>query len=566
MSPCPGFDAGRESSRPRPVLLASAQKDRKAEGWQGRFVAKADRDYYRYCPGEEQLRISDAVCLGRRRANFHKCPGCQFNDDERDNPPFEATVVGQRLSPAAGKPGEQAMIEKVFKAYDVRATVPDPLNEDVAWRIGNATAQFLRSLLSGYDRSDAELNRLVVGRDMRTHSPALSRAFIEGAVATGTPVIDIGMVDTSQIYFAANHLKCCGAAQTTASHNPENYNGFKICGPKGKPIGQDTGLAEIQRIAKAIARHKVPTLESVVPMDLSQPYRDYLLRYLLEPRPLRVVVDASNGMAGRWFPILFSGVRNLHVTRLNFEHEGRFVHPPNPLVAANLEQLRRAVREEKADLGACFDGDADRCVFVDENAEIIRGDLVTALLAAEYLSNERNGTVVYDLRSSRIVPETIRRHGGTPRRQRVGHVFMKKAMAEFNAVVGGELSGHFYFRDYWYCDSGMMAFIAVLNAMTRSGRSLGELIRPLDVYASSGERNFENEDKEGTFKKLAAAYADAKIDYLDGITVEYDEWWFNVRASNTEPLLRLNMEAASQELLREKLARLEPLLGTPVEH
>jgi phosphomannomutase len=530
-------------------------------------VARPPTEDYRYCPGEELIKLSDAVCLGRRRANFHKCPGCQFNDDERGARPYEATVVGARPATAPVFAQDDRMIDQVFKAYDVRATVPDPLNEDVAWRIGNATAQFLRSTMRGPDRSDPDMNALVVGRDMRKSSPGLSRAFIEGVVATGTPVIDIGLVDTSQIYFAANQLKCCGAVQTTASHNPANDNGFKICGLRGRPVGAESGLDEIRRIAKAISRHKVHRLEGVRSVDLSRPYREWLHRFLLPPRPLKIVVDASNGMAGRWFPILFGGVANLEVIALNFEHEGEFVHPPNPLVPANLDSLRDAVRESGADFGACFDGDADRCVFVDHESHIVRCDLVTALLAEHYLRASPRSTVVYDLRSSRIVPETIKLHGGTPRRQRVGHVYMKRAMAESDAVFGGELSGHFYFRDFWYCDSGMMAFIAVCNALTSSGKSLRELIEPLDVFASSGEQNFVNPDKPGTLQRIEERYADAEIDHLDGVTVQYPDWWFNVRASNTEPLLRLNMEAANIELLRDKLAELTPLLGEPaVEH
>ncbi|MFO0837483.1 MAG: phosphomannomutase/phosphoglucomutase [Phycisphaerae bacterium] len=521
----------------------------------------------RYCPGEEQIRISDAVCLGRRRANFWKCPGCKFNDDERGRPSFEASLVSHRhVRMASESAKEVGMIEKVFKAYDVRATVPEPLSEEVAWRIGNATAQFLRTSLSGYDRSDSEMNRIIVGRDMRKSSPMLSRALIEGMVATGSHVIDIGMVDTSQIYFAVNHMKCCGGVQTTASHNPSNYNGFKISGPKGKPIGAETGLGEIQRIAQAIARHAVPSLETVRTVDLSEPYRTFLHRFLVKPRPIKVVVDASNGMAGRWFPILLGDVPGLTVVSLNFTHDGEFAHPPNPLVPANLDQLRDAVRQSGSDFGACFDGDADRCMFVDEHAEIVRCDLVTALLASEFLRNNSGATIVYDLRSSRVVAETVRRLGGIPRRQRVGHVYMKRAMSESRAVFGGELSGHFYFRDFFNCDSGFFAFVALLNALTHSGRRLSELLKPYEVYAASGERNFENEDKDGTLKALADAYRDARIDYLDGITVEYDDWWFNVRASNTEPLLRLNAEANDADLLERKLAALTPMLGHPVEH
>ncbi len=523
--------------------------------------------YFRHCPGEDHIKLSDAVCLGRRRANFHKCPGCQFNDDERGCPSFEATVVANRPASVPAMEGATDMdnIDKVFKAYDVRAIHPEPLSEEVAWRIGNATAQFLRTSLTGYDRSDTSMNKLIVGRDMRTHSPKLSRAFIEGAASVGTQVIDIGMVDTPQIYFATNQMPCCGGVQTTASHNPAHYNGFKICGPKGKPVGAETGLNEIARIARAIAPHSTPDLGPIQQLDLSESYRSYIHKYLLEPRPLKVVVDASNGMAGRWFPVLFEGIPNLEVIRLNFEHNGEFVHPPNPLVEANLEQLRNAVREYKADFGACFDGDADRCMFVDENAEIVRCDTLTALLAREYLRENPGSTVVYDLRSSRIVPETIRKHGGVPKRERVGHVFMKRTMSENEAVFGGELSGHFYFRDFFYCDSGMLTFVAIANVLTRSGQPLSALLSPFLTYANSGERNFTCDAKDETFRAIEQNYKDGEIDQLDGVTVQYPDWWFNVRASNTEPLLRLNMEAKTPEVLEEKLAALTPMLGTPAE-
>lgn len=524
--------------------------------------------YYRFCPGEEHSRISDAVCLGRRRANFRKCPGCQFNDDEQGRPTFAATLVGQRHVVTAFQEDHEAdMIAKVFKAYDVRGTVPEPLTPEVAWRVGNATAQFLRTALVGYERSDPEVNRVVVGRDMRKHSPQLSRALMEGIIATGAQVVDIGMIDTSQLAFAVNHIKCCGGVQTTASHNPSNYNGFKICGQKGKPIGADTGLKEIERIAVAISRHKVDRIEeSIKSVDLSASYRDYLLRFLKPPRPLRIVVDASNGMAGRWFPIVFDGVPNLEVTRLNFEHDGEFVHQPNPLVAANLEQLRSAVKDHGADFGACFDGDADRCIFVDEQAEILGCDLLTALLAREFLRNRRGAAVIYDLRSSRVVAEEIEAAGGVPKRGRVGHVFMKRMMAEYNAVFGGELSGHFYFRDFFNCDSGLLAFIALLNVVSEANAPLSSLIMPLRRYSASGERNFENDDKAGTLTALSQRFADGQQDQLDGLTVQYTDWWFNVRASNTEPLLRLNVEANSASLLEAKLAELTPLLGHAVEH
>ena len=525
-------------------------------------------EYYRFCPGEEHSKLSDAICLGRRRANFRKCPGCQFNDDEKGNPTYAATVVGQRhLATALQENREEEMIAKVFKAYDVRGTVPEPLTEGVAWRIGNATAQFLRTALMGYERSDSEMNRVVVGRDMRKHSPLLSRALIEGIIATGAHVVDVGMIDTSQLAFAVNHIKCCGGVQTTASHNPSNYNGFKICGQKGKPIGADTGLKEIERIAVAISRQKVDNVQAnIQAVDLSQPYRDFLLRFLKPPRPLKIVIDASNGMAGRWFPIVFDGVPNLEIIRLNFEHDGEFVHQPNPLVPANLDQLRAAVREHGADFGACFDGDADRCIFVDEQARILGCDLLTALLAVEFLRDNRGSAVIYDLRSSRVVAEEITKAGGVPKRGRVGHVFMKRMMADNHAVFGGELSGHFYFRDFWNCDSGLLAFIALVNTLTRTQQPLSALLDPLNRYSGSGERNFENDDKSGTLKRLGERYKDGQQDMLDGLTVQYRDWWFNVRASNTEPLLRLNVEAVTPALLGEKLAELTPMLGHSVEH
>jgi phosphomannomutase len=530
-------------------------------------VPQTPDEYQRHCPGEENVPISDAICFGRRRANFRKCSECEFNDNESafSRGPESGAAPGQTPLPSR-EPPESEVIERVFKAYDVRATVPDPLNDDVAWRIGNATAQFLRTALSGYDRSDPKMDSLILGRDMRRSSPALSQAFAAGVLAVGTNVIDVGMIDTSQIAFATNFLPCCGGVQTTASHNPANYNGFKISGQKGKPIGAETGLQEIERIAKAISRYEAPVTAKVQRVDLSGEYRDYLLQFLRPlARTLTVVVDASNGMAGRWFPIVFEGTPNLKIIPLNFEHNGEFVHPPNPLAPANLEQLRAALREQGADFGACFDGDADRCIFVDENAEIVRCDLLTAVLAGHYLRQSPGAVVVYDLRSSRIVPEQVKKLGGVPRRERVGHVFMKRALADHKGIFGGELSGHFYFHDFFNADSGLMAFIAVLNVLSRTGESLGALLKPLNIYAASGERNFHNEDKDGTIRRIADTYAKGGIDYLDGITVQYPEWWFNLRPSNTEPLLRLNMEAINQRLLEAKLAEVMPLLGEPVE-
>jgi phosphomannomutase len=511
-------------------------------------------DYYRHCPNQPQVLISDAVCFGRRRASYPFCPGCQFNDDER----------GRDAAASGGK--KQTMIERVFKAYDVRATYPDMLNEDAAWRIGFATASFLHTGLRGLDRAAAGATTVVVGRDMRLSSPSLSAALIEGIRATGSPVIDIGMIDTPQLYFAINHLGSCGGIQTTASHNPAHYNGFKISALKGAPVGSDTGLSDVCKIAQNTTRHDTGQEGPLREVDLAAEYKAFVRSHLETPRKLRICIDASNGMAGKWVPILFDDVNELDLVYLNMETTGEFVHEPNPLVEANLAQLRESVRWKRADFGICFDGDADRLIVVDENADVVSCDLLTALLAKRFLERAPGATVVYDLRSSRVVAEEVEAAGGVPRRERVGHAFMKKALSESRGVFGGELSGHFYFKDNYYCDSAVLAMAQVINILTREGRSLSELIAPLRRYHGSGECNFENTNKDQAIMALGERYGDGRVDYLDGVTVQYSDWWFNVRKSNTEPLLRLNVEANTPELLEAKLAELAPQLGEPVEH
>jgi len=529
-------------------------------------MAQDAREYYRFCPGQERIKISDAVCMGRRRAAYPKCKGCQFNDDERAQRRRAEREAHGELSTQEHRQMLQEKIAKVFKAYDVRATYPDPLNEEIAWRLGYATAQFLRSQLSGTDRADREANTLAVGRDMRLSSEALQTAFMEGALATGADVIDIGLIDTPQAYFAANRFRCCGAVQTTASHNPAEYNGFKFCGQGGKAIGQGSGLEEIKQLALSVPKHESGQRGQLRQEDLAEPYKQFVRQFLKPIRPMKVVVDASNGVGGKWFPLVFGDVEGLEIVGLNFEMTGEFVHDPNPLISANLRQLRKAVREHKADWGVCFDGDADRLMVVDEKAEIIPCDYVTALLARMFLAEDPGSVIVYDLRSSWVVREEIEKAGGVPKRQRVGHAFMKRIMAESDAVFGGELSGHFYFRENWYCDSGLLAFVHVLNLLTAEGKPLSRLVKPLKRYHASGERNFVNDKQDETIQALAEKYADGKVDFLDGVTVEYSDWWFNVRKSNTEPLLRLNLEAKTAKLLREKLAELTPLLGEPAEH
>ena len=459
------------------------------------------------------------------------------------------------------------MDSSIFKAYDIRGTYPDKVNEDAAWKIGYATAQFLRSLLRGYERGQANSQSLCVGRDMRTHSPAVAKALIAGMNASGANVIDIGMIDTPQMYFAINHLGTCGGVQVTASHNPAQYNGFKISGLEAKPISETTGLKEIQHIATALLHTKGSGNGSVEHFDLTADYKRHVLKFMnRDIRPLKIVVDASNGMAGKMFPALF-GDLNLELITMNMKHDGTFKHEPNPLVEENLRELKETIISEKADFGVCFDGDADRLLMVDEKGQSIGCDLMTALLVPYFLKKQPGSAIVYDLRSSWAVQEEVLKYGGTPRRERVGHSFMKKTLRDSHAIFGGELSGHFYYKDNYYADSGMITMVHAINLISDANKPVSELVAPLRRYSASGEMNFEVEDKLGMMKELSVKYgAEGKVDDLDGVTVQFKDWWFNVRPSNTEPFLRLNVEAKSPGILSENLDKLKTLLGEPVDH
>jgi phosphomannomutase len=458
------------------------------------------------------------------------------------------------------------MIEKVFKAYDVRATYPEPLNEAVAFKVGYGSAKYLLE----QDRSGlAKPNTVVVGRDMRPSSPSLSKALSDGIRAAGMDVLDVGLIDTSFIYFAINDLGAAGGIQGTASHNPVQYNGFKISGRKAAPIGSGSGLEKIREIAtgvdEAAARKSISGAYAEI--DLWDAYRKHVLGFLELKRPLTVVVDGSNGMAGLMVPKVFYNVPNLTIVPMLFEMPGTFVHEPNPLVDSNLKMLKDKMAAGPCDLGACFDGDADRCFFVDEKRNSVACDLLTALMARDFLQRPegKNAAVVYDLRCSHVVPDEIRAGGGTPVRERVGHAFIKKTMAAKKAVFGGELSGHFYFAGNWYADSGAIAFARVLSILSAQPKPLSELIKPLARYHQTGEINFKVADKAAVLAELKKRYASGTIDELDGVTVDLDGWWFNVRPSNTEPLLRLNLEANTPELRKAKLAELQTLLGEPAE-
>lgn len=444
----------------------------------------------------------------------------------------------------------------IFKAYDIRGTVPDQIDERIAERIGRAVATHLRA------------KRLVVGRDMRESGVGLSRALIRGITSTGCDVVDVGVVSTPMQYFACGHVGGDGGVQVTASHNPAAYNGFKTSGEGVVPVGGDSGLADIEAMVHADIPAPVGVAAGHVrTADVREPYAAKLTSLVhFGLRRLKVAVDCGNGMGGlevenvlRKFPIDLVG--------LFLEPDGRFPnHEANPLNPKNMRDLQAAVLREKCDLGIAFDGDADRACFCDETGAIVGNDIVTALLARELVPKEPGAGVVYDLRSSRVVPQTIAALGGRPIRERVGHAFMKRTLRRAGGPFGGELSGHFYFRDLWYTDSGVYAASLVLAQLSRGAEPFSAHLRDLRKYPTTGEVNFEIEDKDGTIERIAHEFADARQDRLDGITVEYPRWWCNVRKSNTEPLLRLVMEADDAETFDRAKARLMAILGTPSAH
>jgi len=528
-------------------------------------------DYCRYCPGAEGVKISDAVCLGRRRSNYLKCKECRFSDGDIEVPGSGGQISPDRQAAEAEK-HQRSKVESLFKAYGIRGVYPDDLDEDMAWRIGHGVSEFLRSELRGYDRARPEMSSIVVGRDMRKSSRALADALMEGLCAGGSRVIDLGMIDTGQLYFAVNHLTCCGGVQITGGHYGADYNGFKICGLKGKLVGRETGLNKICMIALNTRRHSFGEAGGIEPADLGEVYKRFVCGFFSTgggsyngDRPLRLVIDASNGMAGRWIPLLFSEVEWLEVIRLNFEHNGDFHHDPNPLIESNLSQLKDRVAMSKADLGVCFDGDADRCVFVDHNSRTVSSDELTALLAQYFLKESPGSSVVYDLRFSRAVSEVIRESGGVPRRERSNHAAIKKVMLDSKSIFGGQRNGRYYFRENAYCDSGILALVHVLNVLTGRGQRLDEMLEPLRRYAVSGECRFDHADPAGAIRELSTKYGDGKIDYLDGLTVRYEDWWFNVRVSGSEPVLLLNLEAQDGARLGERLSELTELLGKPLD-
>jgi phosphomannomutase len=434
---------------------------------------------------------------------------------------------------------------KVFKAYDVRGIYPSELDEEGAYAIGRAYVE------------QFEPRRIAIGHDMRVSSPAMARSASEGATAGGADVVDIGLVGTEMVYFAVGELELDGGVMVTASHNPKEYTGLKIVRRGALPVGGDSGLLEIRdRALAGFDGSGGQTPGQVSKYDVWPGYVERVLSFIDvgAVRPLRVVIDAGNGMAGAMLPPVLERLP-IDARRYFFEPDGTFPnHEPDPLLPENREFIVAEVKKESADLGVAFDGDADRCFFVDDTGEFVPGDFVTALLAQSILEKEAGGKVIYDVRASWAVPETIERAGGAPLVNRVGHAFIKHRMREEEAVFGGEVSGHYYFRGFYQADSGVIPFLLMLELLSRRGEPLSGLLRPYrERYFLTGELNTPVADVALKLHELKERFADSgKVSHLDGISIEFPDWHFNVRPSNTEPLLRLNLEARSKELMESK--------------
>ncbi len=452
-----------------------------------------------------------------------------------------------------------AAVHRVIKAYDVRGLVGEELDEQFVADVGGAFARLVKGEGTG-------ASQVVIGYDMRSSSPSLAAAFAEGVTAQGLDVVRIGLASTDQLYFASGLLDCPGA-MFTASHNPAAYNGIKLCRAGAKPVGKDTGLTAISEEVIAGVPASDASPGTVSDRDVLADYGDFLrsLVDLSELRPLRVAVDAGNGMAGHTTPAALGPISAITLLPLYFELDGTFPnHEANPLDAANLVDLQAHVVKTGADIGLAFDGDADRCFVVDEKGHPVSPSAVTALVAARELNREIGATVIHNLITSRAVPELVTERGGTPVRSRVGHSYIKGLMAETGAIFGGEHSAHYYFRDFWGADSGMLAALHVLAALGEQDRPLSDFMADYQRYESSGEINFTVTDAPGCVDAVLKAFGTRihSIDHLDGVTVDLGGGsWFNIRMSNTEPLLRLNVEARTTDEVDEVVGQVSSIVA-----
>jgi phosphomannomutase len=443
---------------------------------------------------------------------------------------------------------------KVFKAYDVRGIYPSEIDEDGARAIGRAYVE------------QFEPKRIAVGRDMRTSSPSMANATIEGAASAGADVVDIGLVGTEMLYAAVGHLELDGGIMVTASHNPKEYTGMKVVRRGAMPVGGDSGLLDIRDRAMSGARHETGSEGTVREEDVFPAFVEKVLSFIDidEVSPQHLVIDAANGMAGVMLPPVLDRLPKLEVRPFYFEPDGTFPnHEPNPLLPENREFIVQKTTELGAALGVAFDGDADRCFFVDDTGEFVPGDFVTALLAESMLEKNPGSKVIYDVRASWAVPETIERAGGTALINRVGHAFIKQRMREEDAVFGGEVSGHYYFRDFYQADSGVVPFLLMVELIASRGQPLSELLRPYrERYFLTGELNVPVTDVAVKLQEIKERFGgEGQVSHLDGISIEAEDWHFNVRPSNTEPLLRLNLEARSRNVMEQKRDEVLAVLG-----
>jgi phosphomannomutase len=445
----------------------------------------------------------------------------------------------------------------IFKAYDVRGLYPDQIDEEVANRVGRAFARVLAELRGGVPSGGLQV---AVGHDMRLHSPALAEALIRGLAEEGCRVLDIGRVGTEMVYHAVGSRSLDGGVSVTASHNPKAWAGFKLVREGALPLSGDRGIPDVQREVASGDFREGDAAGAVEHEDVSEAFRRHVLGFI-EPDAIRsmdVVLDGGNGMAGPMIGPIVDGFP-ISQHRLYFEPNGEFPgHEPNPLLPENRKLIIETLLEHGAELGIAWDGDADRCFFIDDTGEFVPGDFLTALLGEAVLRKEPGATILYDVRASRAVPETIAAAGGKPLMNRVGHAFFKARMRETGAAFGGEVSGHYYFRDFWCADSGVIPALLVLELLSVRGKTMAELLEPYrSRYFISGEINSTVTDQDAKMNELAERYGDGSVTRLDGISIDYDTWHFNVRPSNTEPLLRLNLEGSTKE---EMEARTEELL------
>jgi phosphomannomutase len=443
----------------------------------------------------------------------------------------------------------------IFKAYDIRGTYPDQIDKDVAWRIGAAMVKHLGA------------RRLVVGRDMRTMAPEIQDAVIEGMLSQGCDVVDIGLASTPMVYYAIGKLPCDGGLAVTASHNPKQYIGFKLCRAEARPMSGETGIKDIEQLVNGPALPAAARKGKRDFVDVKRDWVQHIAAFAKDIGPMTIAVDYANGMGANESPQIFAAIPGLKVVPLYEKLDGTFPnHEANPLKESNLDDLRKAVRDNKAALGLAFDGDADRCAFVDDQGRTVHADLITVILARGMLQRHPGKGIIYDLRSSKVVPEEVKKLGGRPIRERVGHSFMKETMRREDCIGGGELSGHFYFAENYYTDCGVLAAILVLNELSVEKKTLKQAADPLRKYHGTGEINFKVDDKQALMKAVEREFADGEIDFLDGISVTYPDWWVNVRPSNTEPFLRMCLEADTKELMEKKRDELFAILGTPADH